>query len=71
MSPRYIRPDVNYQGEIPNFPFHESDAPIAAGDLTLQTNAGPVALGDLTVIKGKLRIESGNNNNGNYDYGVF
>lgn len=71
MSLRYIRPVTNYSGEIPNRPFVESDAPVSAGDLSLQTNMGPVELGDLTVVRGKLRVGAGINDNGNHDYGVF
>jgi len=66
MSPRYIRPETNYSAEIPNRPFVESDAPVTAGELSLQSNMGPVELGDLTVIRGKLHVGAGNQ-----DYGVF
>lgn len=71
MSLRYIRPETNYSREIPNRPFVESDAPVPAGDLSLQTNLGPVKLGDLTVVRGKLRVETRINDNENQDYGVF
>ena len=71
MLSRYIRPNVDYQTEVPNNPFKESERPVAPGDLSIQTSAGSVDLGDLTVIKGKLRINSGINDNGNHDYGVF
>lgn len=71
MSTRYIRPDANYQEEIPNRPFRENNSPVPAADLSLQTNMGPIGLGDLTVVLGKLRVGEGINENGNHDYGVF
>ena len=67
MLSRYIRPDVDYQTEIPNNPFEEGERSIAPGELSIKTNLGSVDLGDLTVVKGKLRI----NDNGNHDYGIF
>ena len=71
MSPRYIRPEVNYQEEIPNGPFAEPNTPVPAGDVSLRTSKGSVGLGDLTVVQGKLRIGAGSNDSGNHDYGVF
>jgi hypothetical protein len=70
MASRYIRPEVDYNKEVPNNPFNESSNPVS-DSVSVSTNQGPVELGDLTIVRGKLRVASGGNDPGNQDYGVF
>lgn len=70
MTARYIRPEVDYQKEVPNAPFTESSNPINES-VNLQTSLGPIELGDLTVVRGKLRVKTGVSDTGDHDYGVF
>ena len=69
MAPRYIRPEVNYEEEIPNNPFQESSVPIS--DAGILTSFGMLEMGDLTVVQGKIRVPGQNANDGNFDYGTF
>ena len=70
MASRYIRPEVDYQREVPNAPFNESSNPVNES-VNLQTSLGPVELGDLNIVRGKLRIKTENNDTGDHDYGIF